>query len=66
MILYFSSCCVNNKTPSKLSEGTHAVINPVIVLFLGLEVGLGREAARMRLQTGKEGEVMEGTVRRRA
>lgn len=43
----------------------HAVINPVIVLFLGWEVGLGREAARMKLRTGEKGEVMEGRMRRR-
>lgn len=34
----------------------HAVINPVIVLFLGREVGLGRVVVRMRLQTGEKGE----------
>lgn len=36
----------------------HAVINPVIVLFLGQEVRMGREADQMRLQTEEE-EVME-------
>lgn len=32
----------------------HAVINPVIVLFLGWEVGTGREEVRMRRQTQEE------------
>lgn len=44
----------------------HAVINPVIVLFLGQEVGMGREADRMRLQTAQEEqeEVIEKRRRR--
>lgn len=47
------SCCINIKILSRLSGWMHAVINPVIVLFLGWEVGLGSETVRVRPRTGQ-------------